>query len=83
MLSTEVYSASKEAAAGATPSSLAVAKVSAMGAAIGAMIMAMPLIGISAARWNTDWRFLFLGVILLVAVVSNRYIRLKAEALRR
>ena len=38
---------------------------------------------ISAARWNTDWRFLFLGVILLVAVVSNRYIRLKAEALRR
>lgn len=56
---------------------------SAMGAAIGAMIMAMPLIGISAARWNTDWRFLFLGVILLVAVVSNRYIRLKAEALRR
>ena len=56
---------------------------SAIGAAIGAMIMAMPLIGISAARWNTDWRFLFLGVILLVAVVSNRYIRLKAEALRR
>ena len=52
-------------------------------AGIGAMIMAMPLIGISAARWNTDWRFLFLGVILLVAVVSNRYIRLKAEALRR
>ena len=56
---------------------------SAAGGAIGAMIMAMPLIGISAARWNTDWRFLFLGVILLVAVVSNRYLRLKAEALRR
>ncbi len=56
---------------------------SAGGGAIGAMIMAMPLIGISAARWNTDWRFLFLGVILLVAVVSNRYLRLKAEALRR
>ena len=56
---------------------------SALGAAIGAGIMAMPLIGISAARWNTDWRFLFIGVILALAVVSNRYIRLKAEALRR
>lgn len=56
---------------------------SVFGASIGAMIMAMPLIGISAARWNTDWRFLFVGVILLLAVVSNRYIRLRAEALRR
>lgn len=56
---------------------------SVFGAAIGAMIMAMPLIGISAARWNTDWRFLFVGVILLLAVVSNRYIRTRAEALRR
>lgn len=56
---------------------------SAIGAAIGGMIMAMPLIGISAARWNTDWRFLFVGVILALAVVSNRYIRLKAEAIRR
>ncbi len=43
----------------------------------------MPLIGISSARWNTDWRFLFLGVILLLAVVSNRFIRLKAESIRR
>ena len=56
---------------------------SAIGAAIGAMIMAMPLIGISAARWNTDWRFLFVGVILALAVISNRYIRIKAEAIRR
>lgn len=56
---------------------------SVIGAAIGAMIMAMPLIGISAARWNTDWRFLFVGVILALAVVSNRYIRTRAEALRR
>lgn len=56
---------------------------SAIGAAIGAMIMAMPLIGISAARWNTDWRFLFVGVILALAVVANRSIRLKAEAIRR
>ena len=56
---------------------------SVIGASIGAMIMAMPLIGISAARWNTDWRFLFVGMILLLAVVSNRYIRTRAEALRR
>lgn len=56
---------------------------SVIGAAIGAMIMAMPLIGISASRWNTDWRFLFVGVILALAVVSNKYIRNRAEALRR
>ncbi len=56
---------------------------SVFGASIGAMIMAMPLIGISSARWNTDWRFLFVGVILLLAVVSNKYIRVRAEALRR
>ncbi len=55
----------------------------AVGGAIGAVIMAMPLIGISAARWNTDWRFLFLGVILALAVVSNRFIRNKAEGIRR
>ncbi len=55
----------------------------AFGGAIGATILAMPLIGISSARWNTDWRFLFLGVILLLAVVSNRFIRLKAESIRR
>ncbi len=56
---------------------------SAFGGAIGACIMAMPLVGIAAARWNTDWRFLFVGVTLLLAVVANRYIRNKAEALRR
>jgi len=56
---------------------------STLGGAIGACIMAMPLIGIASARWNTDWRFLFLGVILLLAVVANRYIRTKAEAIRR
>jgi ribose/xylose/arabinose/galactoside ABC-type transport system permease subunit len=53
------------------------------GGAVGACIIAMPLIGISSARWNSDWRFLLLGVILLLAVVSNRYLRLKAEAIRR
>lgn len=55
----------------------------AFGGAIGACIMAMPLIGISSARWNTDWQFLFIGVILLLAVVSNKYLRNKAEGIRR
>jgi len=55
----------------------------AFGGAIGACIMSMPLAGISAARWNTDWRFLIIGVILLLAVVSNKYLRNKAEAIRR
>ncbi|MEL6891251.1 MAG: hypothetical protein AAFP84_06635, partial [Actinomycetota bacterium] len=55
----------------------------AFGGAIGACIMSMPLAGISAARWNTDWRFLVIGVILLLAVVSNKYLRNKAEAIRR
>ncbi|WP_394939483.1 ABC transporter permease [uncultured Ilumatobacter sp.] len=55
----------------------------AFGGAIGACIMSMPLAGISAARWNTDWRFLIIGVILLLAVVSNKYLRNRAEAIRR
>ncbi len=55
---------------------------SAFGAAIGAMIMAMSKQGIPAARWNSDWRFAFLGVILLAAVIANNFIRNKAEASR-
>ncbi len=55
----------------------------AIGAAFGAAIMAMSLVGIQSARWNTDWRFVFLGVILLLAVIANRYIRDQATATRR
>lgn len=55
----------------------------AIGGAIGACIMAMPIVGIGSARWNTDWRFLLIGMILLLAVVSNRFIRLRAEGIRR
>jgi len=55
---------------------------STMGAAIGAMIMAMSTQGIPSARWNSDWRFVFLGTILLGAVIGNNYIRNKAEATR-
>ena len=55
---------------------------SAFGAAIGAFIMAMSKQGIPLSKWNSDWRFAFLGVILLTAVISNNFIRRKAEASR-
>ena len=55
---------------------------SAIGGAIGALIMAMSTQGIPFAGWNSDWRFVFLGAILLLAVVANRFIRTRAEAAR-
>jgi simple sugar transport system permease protein len=56
---------------------------SAVGASLGATIIGMAFIGIQFSGWNTDWRFLFLGVILLVAVLVNNYIRKRAEGARR
>jgi simple sugar transport system permease protein len=56
---------------------------SAVGASLGATIIGMAFIGIQFSNWNTDWRFLFLGVILLVAVLVNNYIRKRAEGARR
>ena len=56
---------------------------SAVGAAVGALIIGMSLIGIPFAGWNTDWRYLFLGVILLVAVLVNNFVRGKAQRARR
>jgi ribose/xylose/arabinose/galactoside ABC-type transport system permease subunit len=56
---------------------------SAFGGAIGAIIVSMATLGIPFSRWNSDWRFLFLGVILLLAVIANRSIRARAEGLRR
>jgi simple sugar transport system permease protein len=55
---------------------------SAIGASLGATIIGMAFIGIQFSGWNTDWRFLFLGVILLVAVLVNNYIRKRAEGAR-
>jgi ribose/xylose/arabinose/galactoside ABC-type transport system permease subunit len=55
----------------------------ALGGALGAMIVAMAVQGIPSSRWNSDWRFLFLGVILLLAMLANRSIRTKAEGMRR
>ena len=46
-------------------------------------IIGMAFIGIQFSGWNTDWRFLFLGVILLGAVLVNNYIRKRAEGARR
>ena len=36
--------------------------------------MSMSTQGIPFAGWNTNWRFLFLGVILLLAVAGNNYV---------
>ncbi len=55
---------------------------SAFGAAIGAIIVAMTKQGIPSARWNSDWRFAFLGIILLTAVIANNFIKTKAEESR-
>ena len=55
---------------------------SAAGGAIGSLIMSMSTQGIPFAGWNTNWRFLFLGVILLLAVIANNYVRNKAAQSR-
>jgi simple sugar transport system permease protein len=56
---------------------------SAIGASFGALIVGMAFIGIQFSGWNTDWRFLFLGVILLLAVLVNNLVRHRAEGARR
>jgi simple sugar transport system permease protein len=55
---------------------------SAVGASIGALIMGMAVIGIPFSGWDSDWQFLFLGVILLLAVLVNTLIRRRAETAR-
>ncbi len=55
----------------------------ALGGMLGASIVSMATLGIPFARWNSDWRFLFLGITLLLAMLANRSIRTKAEGLRR
>ncbi len=56
---------------------------SAVGGAIGSLIMSMSTQGIPFAGWNTNWRFLFLGVILLLAVAGNNSVRRRAEPASR
>jgi ribose/xylose/arabinose/galactoside ABC-type transport system permease subunit len=55
---------------------------SVVGASLGAAIMAISKNGIPAARWNQDGRFIFLGAVLLLAVLVNNYIRRKAQEAR-
>jgi len=49
-----------------------------VGAVFGALIFGMTSQGIFIARWNTDWFRVFLGALLLVAVIFNNYIRKRA-----
>ncbi|CAB4331681.1 MAG: ABC transporter permease [Actinobacteria bacterium] len=52
---------------------------SAIGASIGSAIIGMAFIGIAYAGWNTDWQWLFLGVILFIAVMVNTAISKRAH----
>ncbi len=56
---------------------------SAVGAAVGALIFGMANQGIVYARWNSDWFMLFLGVLLLAAVLVNTAFARRAERSRR
>lgn len=55
---------------------------SAVGAAVGALIFGMVSQGIVYAEWDADWFKFFLGVMLLVAVIVNSWVRKRAEASR-
>lgn len=56
---------------------------SAIGAAIGALIFGMTRQGIVFAGWDSDWFMLFLGVMLLAAVLVNNTFQKRAERVRR
>jgi simple sugar transport system permease protein len=56
---------------------------SAIGAAIGALIFGMARQGIVFAEWDSDWFMLFLGIMLLGAVLVNNTFRRRAERVRR
>jgi len=56
---------------------------SAVGAALGALIFGMTEVGIVNAGWNSDWFKLFVGVMLLLAVLANQFVRRFAEMTRR
>jgi simple sugar transport system permease protein len=56
---------------------------SAIGASIGAIIFGMADRGIIFAGWDADWFKFFLGVMLLLAALTNAYVRRYAERTRR
>jgi simple sugar transport system permease protein len=55
---------------------------SVVGAAIGALALGMARIGIVFANINSDWYFIAIGTLLLVAVVLNNWIRRRFAGLR-
>ena len=56
---------------------------SAIGASVGAIIIGMTQQGIVYAQWNNDWFKLFLGGMLLLAVLTNQFVRRYAEQSRK
>jgi simple sugar transport system permease protein len=56
---------------------------SAIGAAIGALIIGFAQIGIIFANWDPNWYYTFLGVILFLAVGVNTLVRRRAASARR
>lgn len=55
---------------------------SAVGAALGALIYGMVFQGITFAQWDTNWLRTFLGVMLLLAVLLNHWVRTRAGGAR-
>jgi simple sugar transport system permease protein len=56
---------------------------SAVGAALGAVIIGMAIQGVIYAGWDSSWDFTFLGVLLFIAVVVNTVVYLRAQRARR
>jgi simple sugar transport system permease protein len=56
---------------------------SVIGASLGALIFGMTQVGIVNLNWNSDWFKLFVGVMLLLAVLANQFVRKFAEQSRR
>ncbi|GAA5069392.1 simple sugar transport system permease protein [Thermocatellispora tengchongensis] len=52
---------------------------SVIGASVGALIFGMTSQGIVYAGWDSDWFKFFLGAMLLLAVLANRFVRRYAE----
>ena len=56
---------------------------SAIGAVLGALIYGMVRQGVVFAGVDADWTFVFMGAMLIIAVLVNNYIRQAAERARR
>lgn len=56
---------------------------SAIGASVGALIFGMATKGIVYVGWDSTWFLFFLGAMLLLAVLSNNFVRKRAEEARR